>query len=105
MLPPRAASPLCMAFHELATNAAKYGSLSRPGGSVRVTWTCDADRIVHIQWRESGGPPVVAPERPGFGTRLIERGLTASLKGKVTIAYLPEGLRCTMSARVPAVTP
>ena len=101
-LDPQAAVSLAMMVHELSTNAIKYGALSVESGRVDVRWDVDLDkdgRALTLEWRESGGPPVVAPERPGFGTRLIERGLTASIKGKVTIAYLPEGLRCTMSAR------
>jgi PAS domain S-box-containing protein len=105
-LTPQAAVSLAMMVHELSTNAIKYGALSVESGRVDVGWivTHDEDEILlEFEWRESGGPPVVAPERRGFGTRLIERGLSASLKGTVAIEYLPEGLRCTMRVRLPAV--
>jgi two-component sensor histidine kinase len=84
---------LNMAFHELATNATKYGALSRPGGRVDITWLTD-DEAVLIDWRESGGPPVPTPTHRGFGSRLIERGLARELGSQARFAFLPEGLRC-----------
>jgi two-component sensor histidine kinase len=102
-LPPRTAIALALAFHELATNAAKYGALSVAGGSVRVRWnaTNRPDGLqLDLEWRETGGPPVTQPTTSGFGTRLIQRGLAADLGGKVQLDFEPSGLVCTISALV-----
>jgi two-component sensor histidine kinase len=69
----RATLMLSLILHELATNAAKYGALSVPDGSVALYWTVQ-DGILHLRWRERDGPPVQAPDRIGFGSRLIDRG-------------------------------
>ncbi|MBV9111467.1 MAG: PAS domain S-box protein [Hyphomicrobiales bacterium] len=88
------AVPLGLALHELATNATKYGSLSTPGGSVELSWAVNkvegAERLSLI-WRESGGPPVKAPSRRGFGTSLIERGLPDA---RIERRFEPDGLVC-----------
>jgi two-component sensor histidine kinase len=98
-VPGRAASALCMALHELATNAAKYGALSTPGGSAEVSWTSLADdstaRLV-ITWKEHGGPPVQSPAQRGFGTELIEDGIAFETGGKSRIEFAPGGLVCTI---------
>jgi two-component sensor histidine kinase len=97
-LSPSVALALGMALHELATNAAKYGSLSLPDGRVEATWTLPdskSPRLV-LSWREVGGPPVTTPTHEGFGTRLITSGLKRQLRGEVNIQYLPAGLRCTI---------
>jgi two-component sensor histidine kinase len=89
---------LSLVLHELATNAAKYGSLSLPGGKLAVAWTiADAgpDRYVDLHWRESGGPPVTAPDSEGFGSRLIT-ALSRQLGGTVTLDYRPDGLVCDL---------
>jgi two-component sensor histidine kinase len=97
-LAPNAVVTLNLAFHELATNAAKYGALSAPEGHVEVTWTLRRPRkkepIVEIVWRERGGPPVRPPERRGFGSRLLERGLAQEFGGKVRLDFAPEGVEC-----------
>src|SRR5690606_20694131 len=96
-LPPRAAVTLGMCFHELATNAAKYGALSVPDGRVQVDWTVETiegARRVHIHWRESGGPEVAPPTRRGFGSKLIQRSVTGELHGAAHLDFDPEGLRC-----------
>jgi two-component sensor histidine kinase len=98
-LGPNAAVTLTMAFHELATNAAKYGSLSVGGGRVQVEWRLERmaeSAIIDLEWRESGGPPVRTPTRRGFGVRLVERGLARELGGKVELLFEAEGLRCKM---------
>ena len=104
-LNPNAAVTLNLAFHELATNAVKYGSLSNTTGQVAVDWTID-DRadpsVVKIEWRETGGPPVAEPTHRGFGSRLIERGLAHELGGECRLSFQPEGLRCHI--RVPFST-
>jgi two-component sensor histidine kinase len=89
---------LNLAFHELATNAAKHGALSVPEGRVEVSWTLrrtgKGTRLVEIGWRERGGPPVTPPKRRGFGSRLLERGLAQKVGGTVTLDFRPEGLEC-----------
>ncbi|MBV9557839.1 MAG: sensor histidine kinase, partial [Pseudolabrys sp.] len=90
---PKAAVALVMALNELATNAAKYGALSRPSGHVDIGWTMrgDSEPGIEVTWRESGGPPVKPPTRQGFGTRLIS-GLSADAAGNVEIDYARDGL-------------
>lgn len=100
-LAPKIAIALALAFHELATNAAKYGALSAPDGQVRVAWQAEdtaQGRRLSLVWRETGGPPVTPPTRTGFGARLIQRGLSAELGGEVSLEFRPEGLVCTMQA-------
>ncbi|MXO73336.1 histidine kinase [Altererythrobacter buctensis] len=99
-LAPNDALSLGLAIHELATNAAKYGALSRPGGTVSVTWHRRSEELVEVAWQESGGPPVVRPDRRGFGTDLIERVVAQELKQPVKLEFLPEGLRCLLTIPV-----
>jgi two-component sensor histidine kinase len=100
-LSPRCALTLCLAIHELVTNAAKYGALSVDAGSVHVRWSIDAgDHTLEIEWRESGGPHVSPPRRSGFGRLLLERALEADLKSEVQADFDPRGLRCRI--RIPA---
>ncbi len=101
-LAPRAALALALALHELGTNAAKYGALSVEEGMVRVTWDCEGDHI-HLEWKEQGGPPVEPPARSGFGSRLIERGISADLGGTALLHFEPDGLRCVVEASLAAV--
>jgi two-component system CheB/CheR fusion protein len=101
VLVPPAALALGMAIHELATNAVKYGALSAALGSVRVFWRLEGNgegsKIV-LEWIESNGPPVVAPSQRGFGTTLIERGLSQDLSAEVSIDFAPEGVRARIRA-------
>lgn len=96
----RAAQILALAVHELATNSAKYGSLSNAGGCVTVTFGLEGEgdnsRLL-ITWREAGGPPVKPPNRQGFGTNLIEQVVARALKAEVTIEYRLEGIICRMT--------
>lgn len=94
---PKAAIALVLALHELGTNAAKYGALSAPDGRVDLNWEIEDGRL-RIEWRESGGPPVSAPSRRGFGLRMIERALASDLSGTATIVFAPEGLLCRIDA-------
>ncbi len=94
-LKPKVALALGMALHELASNAVKHGSLSQPGGSVAVSWAVD-DTVLRLDWRESGGPPVLPPERRGFGAAMIERSLAYEVGGRSRIDFLPEGLCWTV---------
>jgi len=90
-----------MAFHELATNAAKYGALSNASGVVQVRWTILPDgKTLNFTWEERGGPPVVLPQRRGFGLRLIEHGMEREISGKVTLDFQPEGLVCAWDMKL-----
>lgn len=103
-LTPQQALAMAMAIQELATNAAKYGSLSNDTGVVSIQWFLqqEADSLhLHLSWTESGGPPVEPPKRRGFGTRLIERGLARELNGDMKINFLPEGV--VFTADVPGI--
>ena len=94
---PRQSLALSMALHELCTNAVKYGALSAPEGHVRIRWQRRADASgprLRLEWQESGGPPVSAPTRRGFGTRLVERGLRHDLDGEVVLAFDRSGVMC-----------
>jgi PAS domain S-box-containing protein len=97
---PRAVLTIGMVAHELATNAAKYGPLSRPEGRLDLKWEIahkGGEPWVTIDWREQGGPPVVAPTKKGFGSRLIERSVEGNLGGKIEIDYAEAGFRCQLS--------
>ena len=96
---PRHALVLSMALHELATNAAKYGALSSPGGRVEVTWALDGASLV-LRWRERDGPPVAPPKRRGFGTRLLEQGLARELGGGAALTYARDGVVCEITAEM-----
>ncbi len=100
-LNPRMSLAIAMAMQELATNAVKYGALSNETGIVAIEWTRSTypkDGRLDFSWRESGGPPVVAPTRRGFGSRLIERSLARDLDGSVSIAFETSGIVCTIAA-------
>lgn len=92
-LSPAVALSLGMVFHELATNAAKYGALSTADGCVRVGWSA-GDCGLTLTWQESGGPAVSASRGEGFGSQLIRRTVEGGLRGKVDIDYRPRGLTC-----------
>jgi two-component sensor histidine kinase len=94
-LPSEIAVPLGMALHELTTNAARFGALSVEEGSLEVTWDVlrQQDDVLRIEWVERGGPAVQAPEREGFGSKLIHRALTAQTKAKVAVDFQPNGLK------------
>lgn len=102
--PPVALSPgiavsLHLALHELATNAAKYGALSVEQGEVKLQWavTGGVQPALRIEWGESGGPAVVPPQRRGFGSRLIERGLAHEVDGEVVLTFSPKGVVCRVT--------
>jgi two-component sensor histidine kinase/CHASE1-domain containing sensor protein len=99
-LAPNDALSLGLATHELATNAAKYGSLSMPGGKVAVHWKLVSPAVVRLEWQESGGPPVSPDRGRGFGTDLIERIVAHELKHAVQLEFLPEGVRCVLTIPV-----
>lgn len=98
-LSPNATVTMAMVVHELTTNAGKYGSLSCEEGRLSVTWGIRSKgegQVLRVQWREQGGPPVEPPERRGFGSRLIERGIAHQLGGSAAVKYDPSGLRCIL---------
>ena len=101
-LKPKSAVALSMALHELGTNALKYGALSVEQGSVAVRWSTSGDRF-RLRWEERGGPPVSPPTHRGFGSRMIERGLAAELRGEARIDWRPEGVVCTIDAPLVAI--
>jgi PAS domain S-box-containing protein len=92
---PRQAQALVLGLHELATNAAKHGALSRPRGQVALRGVPEAENRLRLSWQEQGGPVLAGqPSRRGFGTRLLERGLASDLgpDARVTLTYAPDGL-------------
>ncbi|MBJ6127237.1 sensor histidine kinase [Microvirga splendida] len=99
-LQPGAVLALGLAIHEMATNAVKYGSLSVPNGKVHVMWAVTsgtAPPTLLVEWVESGGPIVKTPERQGFGTKLIQRGLAQQLGGEIKLDFAPSGVRCVIT--------
>ncbi|MBO0663892.1 hypothetical protein LQ948_14745 [Jiella sp. MQZ9-1] len=102
-LNPTAAQTIGLALHELATNAAKYGALSTPEGTVRIAWSGGTDFA--LTWRESGGPPVVAPRRSGFGTLVTQKMTARGLGGSVTMDYAESGVVWTLTAPLDSITP
>ncbi len=92
-----AVTSLAMVLHELATNAAKYGAFSKPGGRVHIVWSIKQGRLELI-WAESGGPRVKGvPAREGFGGMLARRSIEAQLEGSLTYHWNPEGLTVHLS--------
>ena len=96
LLKPKAAVALAMALHELGTNALKYGALSSEGGVIDLAWAPAANGALRLVWQERGGPPVVAPERRGFGSLLLQRTLAQDLGGRVELDYAVDGVRCVI---------
>jgi light-regulated signal transduction histidine kinase (bacteriophytochrome) len=103
LLTAKSALALSLAVHELATNAAKFGALSLPGGRITVVWRRDDGGSVALSWREAGGPPVSTPQRRGFGSSLIERALAMETGGHATLHYLRGGVVCDVLLPASAV--
>jgi two-component system CheB/CheR fusion protein len=100
-LPADLATPFGLVFHELATNAAKYGSFSRQGGAVDLSWTMrsqNGQRVLTVVWRESGGPTVTEPKTVGFGSQLIERAIP---NATVQREFGADGIVCTIELQFP----
>ncbi|WP_237476374.1 HWE histidine kinase domain-containing protein [Lichenibacterium dinghuense] len=97
----RAYQALALVFHELMTNAAKYGALSQPSGRLTVTWSREASGDLRIEWRELGGPPVKPPQRRGFGSVIVEQTVPFELRGESQVQYLTQGVHGTF--RIPAL--
>jgi PAS domain S-box-containing protein len=104
VLAPKAAQALALVLHELATNAAKHGALSAPGGTVELRWSVGGGaggRSLRLSWRERGGPPVREPARRGFGRTLVEQAPAHDLGGRARLAFRPEGLEYELEAPLP----
>jgi len=103
-LTPTTTQAVAMALHELVTNAVKYGALSNPNGHVSVNWDRhqyeDTTPRVKIEWRETGGPPVVSPSKVGYGTSLIRELIPHELGGTVDLAFAPDGVFCKIDVPI-----
>lgn len=99
-LHPSQAVAVSLACHELATNAAKFGALSALHGHVKIAWNLahngSGERFMSLLWQEVGGPPVAAPQRTGFGTKLIRQTFAGEDGGRAEISYPREGVQCAM---------
>jgi two-component sensor histidine kinase len=101
-LRPEAAQSLGLALHELATNAAKYGAMSKSGGHVDISWQDSVEEAsksngFELTWRERGGPKVAAPKRRGFGSMAIEHNLARALDADVSLDFEADGVTCRIS--------
>jgi two-component sensor histidine kinase len=96
MLEPSTAQTTAISLHELATNAAKYGSLTAAGGHVEISWSLTADGRLSLRWIESGGPSATPPTHRGFGTRIMEN-MIGQLKGEVRFDWREQGLSCQIN--------
>ena len=101
LLDSRAYQTLALVVHELMTNAAKYGALSTPHGALSVQWSLGEAGELRLDWHETGGPPVQAPTRRGFGTVVVEQTVPFELQGEASVDYVLEGVRAHFV--VPAV--
>ncbi len=98
-LGPKAVLALSLAFHELATNAVKYGALSTDSGRVSISWRIiPQSQRFELRWQESGGPKVEPPLRRGFGSRLVEQGLAQDIVGEVCLRFNDIGVECSIDA-------
>jgi len=97
MLEPTTAQTVAISLHELATNAAKYGSLSAADGHVEINWSRTADGRLNLRWIETGGPPVTPPTRRGFGTSIMQNIIAGQLKGEVHFDWCDQGLKCAIA--------
>jgi PAS domain S-box-containing protein len=106
-LRPRATLSLAMVFHELITNAAKYGALSVPTGRIHVEWdvrpSAGPDPQLHVEWREEGGPPVIPPARRGFGSKFIKGSIASELGGRAKLDFATAGLHCRIDIPLSAI--
>jgi PAS domain S-box-containing protein len=94
-LDPSTAQALALALHELATNAAKYGALSKPSGRLQVSWSLANGRL-ELRWIERGGPAPERTDSSGFGIRVIRASVEGQLDGAVEFDWRPDGLRCSL---------
>ncbi len=102
-LSPKIALTMALLFHELATNAAKYGAMSTPAGCLSVSWSLLSGKL-SLTWRESNGPLVRPPSHRGFGTTLVSRALN-QIGGNAVIDFEPSGVNCTMNVALGQIAP
>lgn len=101
-----AVQPLAMVFHELATNAAKHGALSRPEGRLEVRWGADdAAGLLRIRWTETGGPAPGLPKHRGVGSRVVEATIAGQLGGSIERRWPDEGLVCDIAVPLSRIRP
>ena len=103
VLPPQMAQNFTLVLHELATNSAKYGALSTDLGKIMVLWTVERNgsgSVLKFKWQENAGPPVIAPIRHGFGTKLLK-----AVYSDVRLEYPVEGLRCEIDVPLNSSVP
>jgi two-component sensor histidine kinase len=99
-----AITSMALVMHELATNAAKYGALSSPGGYVHIDWSVEEDKLLLI-WKEHGGPSLDGPaEHAGFGSSLVRRLVTGQFGGELSYDWKPKGLIIRLSLPVERLT-
>jgi two-component sensor histidine kinase len=98
-LPAKLAVSFALIFHELATNAGKYGAFSAASGLLQVSWSVTDDRVA-VVWDETEGPPIETVGAAGFGTKLLNSALRP-FDGNTEIAFLRSGVHCTMKCRIP----
>ena len=99
-LPAKLAVSLALIFHELATNAGKYGAFSSPRGLLQVSWTV-ADGRLTVIWDETEGPALETVGEAGFGTKLL-KSVLRPFEGKTEISYLKTGVHCIMQCKLPS---
>ena len=99
-LTPHATIAMALGLHELATNALKYGALSVDGGHVEAAWEIVSGETAQFRfvWTERNGPPVVPPDRRGFGSKLIESSLARDIQGVAVIRFERAGVVCEIGA-------
>jgi PAS domain S-box-containing protein len=98
-----AAGGLALAFHELATNAIKYGALRAETGTISIKWTLTPGsdgKLFAMEWKENGGPPVRPPSSEGFGAMVIRQSVARERAGRIVLDYLPEGLSCRFEFKI-----
>ena len=97
---PEAGQAMALVLHELTTNAAKYGALSTDDGRVAISWDWrpNGNRPSHLvlEWQEIGGPPVVGPGNPSYGTSTIRDLIPYEFGGTVDLVFVPDGVRCRL---------
>ena len=104
MLEPNTAQTIAISLHELATNAAKYGSLSAADGHVEIAWSRTADGRLSLRWIELGGPTVTPPTHRGFGTRIMENIIAANSGVRCVLIGATKGSRAKSPCRLPKLS-
>ncbi|HBT69109.1 HWE histidine kinase domain-containing protein [Agrobacterium tumefaciens] len=106
-LAPKSGLAIALAFHELTTNAIKYGALANESGNISISWEIEKVNekdCLNLVWRERDGPAVIDPAKKGFGSRMIERALASYVHGTVDLAFERDGLVFSLFAPVEALT-